>query len=83
MQIPVVYVRTLPSLFHSVPPRHYKVISFLLRHHFNATMSIVASDRCPNAVFSVQAELERHERAQNITVKRGDLFDGLKEEPGV
>ena len=83
MQIPVVYVRTLPSLFHSVPRRHYKVISFLLRHHFDATMSIVASDRCPNAVFSVQAELERHEGAQNITVKRGDLFDGLKEEPGV
>eukprot|EP00434_Breviolum_minutum_P025879 symbB.v1.2.022881.t1/scaffold2049.1/size91137/8 len=56
------------------------VISFLLRHHFDATMSIVASDRCPNAVFSVQAELERHGGPQNITVKRGDLFDGLKEE---
>lgn len=46
-------------------------------------MSIVASDRCPNAVFSVQAELERHGGPQNITVKRGDLFDGLKEVPGV
>eukprot|EP00438_Fugacium_kawagutii_P014488 Skav223535 [mRNA] locus=scaffold1160:447596:450970:+ [translate_table: standard] len=59
------------------------VISFLLRQHF-PDLRIVASDRCPNAVFSVQAELQRRPTrdVRGITVKRSDLFDDLKDEVG-
>jgi methylase of polypeptide subunit release factors len=43
---------------------------------------IVASDRCPNAVFSVTAELQRIPRIPRIRVKRSDLFEELMEEVG-
>eukprot|EP00435_Cladocopium_sp_Y103_P024173 s2296_g5.t3 len=59
------------------------VISFLV-HQLCPDTEIVASDRCPNAVFSVGAELRRQATStcstSRIRVKRSDLFEELKEE---
>ncbi|CAJ1390738.1 unnamed protein product [Effrenium voratum] len=52
------------------------VVSFLLRELL-PDCEIVASDLCPNACFSVTAELLRR-KAQGIEVRRSDLFDDLE-----
>ena len=42
-------------------------------------LEIIASDLCPNAVFSVKAELQRW-GVQRVRVVQSDLFTGLQEE---
>ena len=54
-----------------------QVISFLVQQ-LCPDAQIVASDRCPNAVFSVHAELRRR-ATPSIRVKRSDLFEDLEE----
>lgn len=54
------------------------VISFLVQQ-LCPEAEILASDRCPNAVFSVTAELQRA-MIPRIRVKRSDLFEELTEE---
>ncbi|CAK9079967.1 unnamed protein product [Durusdinium trenchii] len=58
-----------------------------IRQHFSREeVSIVASDRCPNACFSVSAELWRQARSDEssgdlgIQVKHSELFEELEEE---
>lgn len=51
------------------------VVSFLLREK-RPQLNVVASDICPNAVFSVRNEVERW-GASGIEVLESDLFDGL------
>lgn len=66
--------------------RSSQVISFLVQQ-LCPFAEIVASDRCPNAVFSVAAELQRATTSRTssparIRVKRSDLFEELTEEVG-
>ena len=56
-----------------------QVISFLVQQQLPSAQ-ILAVDRCPNAVFSVEAELQRQGERGRIRVKRSDLFEALKEE---
>lgn len=63
------------------PSPFSQVISFLVQQ-LCPEAEIVASDRCPNAVFSVTAELQRIPRIPRIRVKRSDLFEELTEEVG-
>jgi len=61
-------------------PPFFQVISFLVQQ-LCPEAEILASDRCPNAVFSVTAELQRA-MIPRIRVKRSDLFEELTEEVG-
>ena len=59
-----------------------EVISFLLLEKF-PELTVVASDRCPNACFSVRAEQSRWARQgqeRRLEVTRSDLFDDLQNE---
>ena len=56
----------------------FQVITFILRSMYS-DMTVTASDLCPNAVFSVRAELQRW-GVQGVKVVQSDLFAKLEEE---
>lgn len=53
------------------------VVGFLLRS-LRPLAQVLATDMNPNAVFSVQCEVQRHQQ-QHMEVAVADLFDGLKD----